>query len=121
MSEQQQTPRFEIARVRGVHAVAACFQRFTRRIERFRRPAEIARDERNFGFGDDAARTRDGFGWTERARCRAQQSLRAFELPELSHGDATQRQGRCIVAQGNALQRAKWIALRQGVCRRCDQ
>ena len=54
--DQQQAPDAEIARVRGVREVAVRLERLPRGVERVRRPAQIARGERDLRFGDDAAR-----------------------------------------------------------------
>ena len=96
--------------MRGVHAVAVRFERRPRRVERLRGPAQVARDERDLGLGDDAPRARHGLSRTEGARRAAQQRLRRDEIAELRHRDAAQRQRRRIVAQRDALQRAERIA-----------
>ena len=111
----------EIARMRGIGAVAMPFERVMRRIERLHRPVEIARDERDLGFGDGAARAGDGLPRAEGA-CRApQQRLGAVEIAELRHRDAAKRQRRRIVAQGDVVQRAERIARCQRARRGGDQ
>ena len=52
--DQQEAPDLEITRMRGVHPVAVLFERRPRRVERLRGPAQVARDERDLGLGDDA-------------------------------------------------------------------
>ena len=64
-----------------------------------RRPAQLARDQRDLGLGHHAAGAGDGFLRAEGARRPAQQGLGADEIAELRHGDAAQRQRRRIVAQ----------------------
>src|SRR6185437_12140109 len=98
----------------GIGAVAMRFERRSRRIEHFRWPAQIARDESDLGLGDDATRPRHRLFRAE-AACRApQQCLRAIELAKLRHGDAAQREGRWIVAQSNAVEGAERITLGEG-------
>ena len=43
--------------MRGVRPIAMRFERRTRRAKRLQGPAQIARDQRDLGFGDDAPRT----------------------------------------------------------------
>jgi hypothetical protein len=83
---------------------------YPRRFERLRRPAEVARSQCHFGFGNDASRTRDCFSRTEGAGGTSQQGLGLDEVAELRHRDTSQRQRWRIVAQRNALQRAQRIA-----------
>ena len=45
-----------MSRVRGIYTVAARFQRFPGCIQPFGRPAQVARDQRNLGFGNDTPR-----------------------------------------------------------------
>ena len=52
----------------GIYAVAVGFERRPRRVERLRGPAQVARDERDLGLGDDAPRAGHGLFRTERAR-----------------------------------------------------
>ncbi len=80
-----------------------------RRVERLRRPAQVARDQRDLGLGDDAARASHRLFRTEGARCAAQESLGASEIAELRHGDAAKRESRRVVAQGNSLQCAERV------------
>ena len=67
-ADQEQAPDLEIARMRGVGPVAVRFERRPRRVERLRGPAEVARDERDLGLGDDAPRAGHGLFRTEGAR-----------------------------------------------------
>ena len=97
--DQEQAPDLEIARMRGVHPVAMRFERRARGVERLRGPAEVARDERDLGLGDDAPRAGHGLFRTEGARRASQQRLRADEIAELRHRDAAQRERRRVVAQ----------------------
>ena len=69
--DQEQAPDLEIARMRGVDPVAVRFERRPRRVERLRRPAQVARDERDLGLGNDAPRARHRLFRTEGARCTA--------------------------------------------------
>ena len=54
--DQEEAPDLEIPRMRGVHPVAVLFERCPRCVERLRRPAQVARDERDLGLGDDTPR-----------------------------------------------------------------
>ena len=98
-----------------------CFERRPRRVERLRRPAQVARDERDLGLGDDAPRAGHGLFRTEGARRASQQRLRSNEIAELRHRDAAQRERRRVVAQGDPLQRAERIARRERTRRGRDQ
>ena len=92
--------------MRGVCPVAMRFERRLRRAERLQGPAQIARDERDLGLGDDAARAGRRLVRAEGASRAAQQLLGAGEIAELRHRDAAQRERRRIVAQRDPLQRA---------------
>ena len=107
--------------MRGVHPVAVRFERRPRRVERLRRPAQVARDERDLGLGDDAPRAGHGLFRTEGARRTSQESLRANEIAELRHRDAAQRERRRVVAQGDPLQCAERITRRERARRGRDQ
>ena len=67
-ADQEQAPDLEMPRMRGIDAVAVRFERRPRRVERLRRPAEVARDQRDLGLGDDAARAGHRLLRTEGAR-----------------------------------------------------
>ena len=54
--DQEQAPDLEIARMRGIDAVALRFQRHARCIEHLRRPGEVARDQCDLGLGNDTPR-----------------------------------------------------------------
>ena len=114
--DQQEAPDFEIACVRGIHPVAVFFERRPRGVERLRGPTQLARGQRDLGFGDDASRARHGFLRTEGARRLSQQRLRPNQLAELCHRDASQREAGCVVAQGDPFQCAEGIA--RGECAR---
>ena len=90
-------------------------------VERLRRPAQVARDERDLGLGDDASRAGHRFLRAESARSTPQQSLRANEIAELRHRDAAKRERRRIVAQRDPLQRAERITCRERPRRGGDQ
>ena len=120
-ADQQQAPDFEVARVRGVQPVARLLERRPRRLERPGGPAQLARDQRDLGLGDDAAGAGHRLPGAEGARRPLHQGFRAREIAELRHGDAAQRQRRRIVAQGDAVQGAERITRRQGARRGRDQ
>src|SRR5205807_2464565 len=90
--DQEETADLKIPRMRGVHPVAMLFERRPRRVERLRRPAEVARDERDLRLGDDAPRTRHGLFRSEGAGRISQENLRSIEIAELRHRDASKRE-----------------------------
>ena len=55
--------------MRGIGTVAMLFERRPRGIERVHRPIELAGDERDLGFGDDAASPGDSFFGAKGACC----------------------------------------------------
>jgi hypothetical protein len=67
-ADQQRTPSLNIACMSRIQAIPVRFERRPRFVEGLRRPAEIARYEREFGLGDDAPRTRHRLSRTEHAR-----------------------------------------------------
>jgi len=60
-SDQQQAPDLEIPCMRGIDAVAVCFERCLRRVERLRGPRQVSRGERDLGLRDDASCAGNGF------------------------------------------------------------
>ena len=64
---RSRAPDLEMPRMRGIQSIAMRFERRARGVERFRRPAEVARDERDLGLGDDAPRPRHDLARTEAA------------------------------------------------------
>jgi hypothetical protein len=115
-SDQEEAPDLEIPRIRGVHPVAVLFERRPCRLERLRRQAQVARDEGDVGLGDDAPRAGHGLFRTEGTRSTSQESLRSNVIAELRHRDASKRETRRVVAQGNPLQCAEGIT--RGECTR---
>src|SRR5262249_60288820 len=83
-----------VPRVRGVHPVAVRFERGPCGAERPGGPAQVARDERDLGLGEDTPRAGDGLFRTERTRRPSQEGLRSNEITELRHRDASQRERR---------------------------
>ena len=119
--DQEEAPDLEIPRVRGVYPVGVGFERRPRRVERLRRPAEVARDERDLGLGDDTPRAGHGLFGTEGTRSTSQENLRSNEIAELRHRNASKRESRRVVAQGDPLQCAEGITRRQCTRRGRDQ
>ncbi len=119
--DQQEAADLEIPRMRGVHQVAVRFERRPRRVERLRRPTQVARDERDLRLGDDAPRAGHGLFRTEGTRSTSQESLRSNEIAELRHRDASKRESRRVVAQGDPLQCAERIARCERTRRGSDQ
>jgi hypothetical protein len=106
--------------MRCIHAIAAGFEGRPRCVERLRRPGQVARDECDFGLGDNTPCACHRFLPAEGARRTSQQSLRSNEIAELRHRDASQRQGGRIVTQGNSLECANGITPRKCTRRRRD-
>ena len=121
LPDQEQAADLQIARMRGIDAVAMRFERRPRGIERLRRPGEVARGERNFGLGDQATRAGHGLLRTEGARRAAQQRLRPNQVAELRHRDAAQRERGGVVAERDPVQRTERITRRECTRRRRDQ
>jgi hypothetical protein len=101
--DQEQTPDFKIPRMRCIYAVTVRFERHPRRIERLNRPAQVTRNECDLCFGDDTPRASDRLFRTECARSTPNESLCANEIAELRHRDASQRERRRVVTQGDPL------------------
>jgi hypothetical protein len=95
----------------GIDSIAMCLERRTGRIECLGRPSQVTRDERDFGFGNDTPRARHGFPRTEGTRRAAQQNFCSSQIPQLRHGDASQRQRGRILAQSDTLECTEWIAV----------
>jgi Bacterial extracellular solute-binding proteins, family 3 len=87
----------------------------------FARPTQVARDGRNLGFRDDAPRAGHGLFHTECTRSTSQEGLRSNEIAELRHRDASKRESRRVVAQGDPLQCAEGVARRECTRRGSDQ
>ena len=120
-ADQEQAPDLEIARMRGIYAVTVRCERRPRCVERLRRPAQVARDERDLGLGDDTPRAGHRLFRTEGARRTSQESFRANEIAKLRHRDASKREGGCVVTQGDPVQCAERITRRERTRRGRDQ
>jgi predicted dithiol-disulfide oxidoreductase (DUF899 family) len=118
MTDQEKTPNLKVPRMRSVHPVAAFFERRARGLKRLRRPAKVARDERDLGLSDNASRARHRLLWAERVGGTSQESLGPREIPELRHRDASKRESGRVIAQSDPLQRPEGITLRER-SRRC--
>ncbi|HTA73137.1 MAG TPA: hypothetical protein VK733_02640 [Gemmatimonadaceae bacterium] len=70
--------------MRRVQTVAVSFERRPRRVQYFRRRAQVARHERDLGLGDDTPRTGDRLSRTEGACRTSQKGLRAREITEFA-------------------------------------
>jgi hypothetical protein len=91
--------------MRGVYSISVFLERRSRRVERFRRPAQVARGERDLGLGDDAPRAGNGLFRAESARRAAHEQPCPTEIAELRHCDASQRKRRRVVTQRDPFQR----------------
>ena len=96
--DQDQAPRLEIARMRGVGPVAMRIEGRGCRGEHLRGPGEVARGERDLRLDDDASRARQGLSRAEGAPRSPHQRFGAVEIAELGHGDAAKRKRRRVVA-----------------------
>jgi len=76
-------------------------------------PSQIARGERNFGFGYLASSLGDAFARAKAAGGASQELARPLVVAELGHGNAAQGECRRIVAQRDALKRTERITGRQ--------
>jgi hypothetical protein len=119
--DQEEAPDLEIPRMRSVHPIAVLFERRPRRVERLRRPAQVARDKRDLGLGDDTPRAGHGLFRTEGARRTSHESFRANEIAELRHRDPSKRECGCVVAQGDPVQCAEGITRGERTCCGRDQ
>jgi hypothetical protein len=111
--DQEEAPDLKIPRMRGVHPVAVLFERRPRCVECLRRPAQVARDERDFGLSDDTPRAGNGLVRTKDARRTSEESLRSNKIAEPRHRDASQRERGRVVAQGDPVQCAEGITRRE--------
>ena len=119
--DQEEAADLEIPRMRGVRPVAVLFERRPGRVECLRGPAQVAGGERDLGLGDDAPRAGHGLSRTKRTRGTSQEGLCSDEVAELRHRDASKREGRRVVAQGDPLQCAEGITRRERTRRGRDQ
>src|SRR5690606_3450831 len=108
--DKEKTPGLEMARMRGVYPVTVLLERRPRRLERLRRPTQVARHQCDLRLGDDAARAGHGLSGTEGAAGASQESLRPREIAELRHRDAAKRESGRVRTQANPLQRAEEVA-----------
>jgi hypothetical protein len=114
--DQEQSPNFKIARMRGIPTVTVLFERHPRRVERLRREAEVARGQRDLGLGHDTPSAGHGFFRTEGPRSAPQQFLRSRVFAELRHRDASKRERWRIVSQGDSLQCSERITRCERTC-----
>jgi hypothetical protein len=110
VSDQHQSPDFEVSGMRGVDPVAVGFECGARSVERLGGPAQVARDQRDLGFGNDTPRSSDDLLRTERAGSASQECFGSHELAKLRHRDASKRERWRIVAQSDPLQCAQRVA-----------
>ena len=116
--DQEEAPDLEIPRVRGVDPVAVRFERRPRRVERLRRPAQVARGERDLGFGDDAPRAGHGlFGPKARAARRRRAFARtrspscAIAMPRSASRRVVAQGDRCNAPRGSPATSARAAAV----------
>jgi hypothetical protein len=105
----------------GICTVAVRFERGSCCIERLRRPAQVARDERDLGLGDHASRAGHGLFRAEGTCRTSQEILRSNEIAELRHRDASKRERRRIFAQRDPVQCAEGITCGERTRRGRDQ
>jgi hypothetical protein len=118
--DQEKAPDLEIPRMRGVQPIAVFFERCPRSVECLGRPAQVARYERDLGLGDDTPRAGHGLFRTKGARRTSQENFRSNEIAEPRQRDASQRERRRIVAQGDLVQCAEGITRRERMRRGRD-
>src|SRR5262249_47102802 len=110
-----------VSGMRGVEPVAVLLERGPRRLQRLRRPTQVARDERDLGLGHRAARPGQRLPRTEGPGGAAHERARPDEIAELRHRDATEGESGRVVAQGDPLQGAQGIPRRQRTAGGRDQ
>jgi hypothetical protein len=108
-ADQQETPNLEMPRMRGVDAIAVVLERPSRRVEGVRRPAQVARDQRDLRLGDGTPGASNSLSWTERTPGTPQKGPRSNEIAELRHGDPSKRERWRIVSQRDELQSTEGI------------
>jgi hypothetical protein len=96
---QEEAADFEMPRVCGVYPIAMSFKRRPRRLQRFRRPAKLTRDERDLGFSDNAPRAGHGLIRTEGPRRSSQEDFCPRKIAETRHCDASERERSSVIAQ----------------------
>jgi hypothetical protein len=103
-----------------IQAVTVLFEGFAGYVEHFRGPAQVAGSERDFSLGDDTSRAGNCLFRPEGTRRTSQESLRAWEIAKLRHGNSPERKGRRIVAQRDPFECAEGIARRERTGCSCD-
>ena len=99
--------------MRGVQLVAVFFERCPGCVKRLRRPAQVSRNERDLGLGNDAPRARHSLFGTEGTHRVSQERLRPNEFSETRHRDAAKCKRRRVFTQGDPVQRAKGVPRRE--------
>ncbi len=84
--------------MRGIYTIIIRFECCPRRIQRLRRPGEIARDERDLSLGDGTPCASQRLFRSESAGRTFEESLSPNEIAKLRHSNASQRKGWRIVA-----------------------
>jgi hypothetical protein len=112
--DQEQSPNFKIARMRGIQTVTVLFERHPRCVERLRREAEVARGQRDLGLDTPSACY--GFFRTEGPCSAPQQLLCSRVFAELRHRDASKCEPWRIVSQGDSLQCSERITRCERTC-----
>ena len=111
--DQKEAPDLEAPCMRGVQPVAVRLKRRPSCVERLRRPAQVPRDERDLGLGDDTPRTCHGLSRTKGACGASQERSRSHQIAQSRHRDAAKRERRSVVAQGHPVQCVEGIAPRE--------
>jgi len=115
-ADQEQPADLKERGVKLVVAIAQGAERAPGLVERERRPAEVARYERYFGFGCDAACSLHALSRAERTRRAPQQHPGFRKLAELGHGDPTQGERGRVVAKRDPLERPQGVARPERPC-----
>jgi hypothetical protein len=84
--------------MRRVHSIAVLLERRPGCIEPLHRPTQVARDERDLGFGNDTPGASYGLSGTERTRRTSKERFCENEITELRHRDASKRERSRVVA-----------------------
>ena len=120
-AEEEEAAEFEMPGMRDIDPVAVGIEGCARRVQRLRRPTQVARRQRNLGLGNDAPRAGQYLFRTESALRASEESPGTNEVAQLRHGDAPKRESGSVVAQSDPLEGAERITRCQGARGACDQ
>ena len=121
LTEQKRTAGLEMASVHGIEAIAVLFQRGLGCGELFHWPTQLSGDKGDLGLSDHTAGVGEGLFGTKGSCGPLQKMLGLGQITQLCHGDASQRQSGCVLAQRHAIQRTQGISRSEGGGSRSDE